>query len=122
MGRTLGFMESVNLAIVSGLAVDYTLHIAHLYQHSEKSTRFERVQVRCCARLPCWRALRPALRLARLCGRAAPAHACSIRPADLPCLLVHQEAMSKVGISIFSGATTTLLASSMLFCAYIKMR
>jgi hypothetical protein len=46
MGRTLGFMESVNLAIVSGLAVDYTLHIAHLYQHSERRTRFERVQVR----------------------------------------------------------------------------
>jgi len=75
MGRTLGFMESVNLAIVSGLAVDYTLHIAHLYQHSDKDTRLLRVQ----------------------------------------------DAMSLVGISIFSGATTTLLASSMLFCAYIKM-
>jgi len=76
MGRKLGFMESVNLAIVSGLAVDYTLHIAHVYQHSPLKTRFGRTQ----------------------------------------------EALRVIGISILAAAATTLLASSMLFACYIKMR
>jgi len=42
MGVTMGFMESINLAFVAGLAVDYTLHLAHAYRHSPRRTRLER--------------------------------------------------------------------------------
>lgn len=72
MGWELGSNESIFLIIVVGLAVDYTAHLLHAYNHQTSETRHERTQ----------------------------------------------GAFAEIGISVVSGAITTLLAATPLFLCY----
>lgn len=72
-GWKLGLLESLNLVLVVGLAVDYIVHLAEGYSRSSHRTRLHRVQ----------------------------------------------DMLTEVGISVLSGATTTLGASFFLLLAEI---
>jgi len=44
-GWSLGVIESVNLAVLVGMSVDYVVHLAHAFTHAHADTRQEKAQI-----------------------------------------------------------------------------